>query len=587
MTSIADRRAALAGRFAEWTPRTLDAWLDVCAEEYGDRPMVITDKRTLSYAEVVAESRRLADGLAALGVRRGDRVGLLMANHAEFVTYKFAIARAGAVAIPFNFLYRTDELRYVLAQSACTVLITNQGFAGLDHAGMLDEIVPGWDVPDFAERAPAGDGAPDGLRHVVLVERPGDAPRPGALTGSALADLGAAWPGAASAVGHAPGDVADLLYTSGSTGSPKGVQVTHDAVLRTAYASALTRAYEDGRRILFSLPCYHMFGYVEGLLSATYVGGAVVMLPSFSAEGYLTAIEKHRVTDMLCVPTMAVAMVESPLRHQVDVSSLTAILCGSAPAPVWLWEQVERDFAVTEIVTGYGMTECGGAMTLTLPEDELELTSTTVGRPKLAGAAGIPGTEHLELAALARYRTVDPDTGDALPPGSVGELVSTGPTTMLGYYAKPDETAAALRLAGDGAVWLHSGDLGRVRPDGYLELTGRSKEVYKSGGELVMPKEVEEVIGSHPDVSQVYAVGIVDDRWGEIGCAVVVRVPGASLSAEDVVAHAKENLARFKVPKRVVFLEPGELPTTATGKVQKFRLVELVTTSEHQQGVSP
>ncbi|TWG91678.1 fatty-acyl-CoA synthase [Nocardioides sp. J9] len=582
MNTIAERRSALHDRFSTWVPRTLDAWLDACADQFPERDLVVTDERVLSYAEVAEESRRLADGLAALGVRRGDRVGLLMANHAEFVTLKFAIARAGAVAIPFNFLYRTDELRYVLAQSDCKVLITNAGFQALDHAGMLDEIVPGWDAPGFADRPASGNGAPDGLRHVVLVERDGDTPRPGAFTGRALAELGAAHEGAAAGAGHTPDDVSDLLYTSGSTGSPKGVQVTHDAVLRTAYASALTRAYEDGRRILFSLPCYHMFGYVEGLLSATYVGGAVIMLPAFSAEAYLTAIEKHRATDMLCVPTMAVALVESPLRHETDLSSLTAILCGSAPAPVWLWEQVERDFGVSEIVTGYGMTECGGAMTLTLPEDELVLTSTTVGRPKLAGSAGVPGTEHEGLAALCVYRTVDPVSGEVLPDGANGELTSSGPTTMLGYFAKPEETAAALHPDADGTVWLHSGDLGTVREDGYLVLTGRSKEVYKSGGELVMPKEVEEVLGAHPGISQVYAVGVVDDRWGEIGCAVVVRAPGPEgdgLTAEDVIAHAKEHLARFKVPKRVEFLEPDQLPTTATGKVQKFRLVELVAQS--------
>lgn len=588
MKTIAERRAALQERFRTWTPRTLDAWLDLCAEEYPERELVVTDERVLTYAEVAAESRRLADGLAALGVGRGDRVGLLMANHAEFVTLKFAIARTGATAIPFNFLYRTDELRYVLAQSDCKVLVTNSGFQALDHAGMLDEIVPGWDAPGFADRAPAGDGAPDGLRHVVLVERPGDAPRPGAFTGRALADLGASYPGASDGAGHTPEDVADLLYTSGSTGSPKGVQVTHDAVLRTAFASSLTRAYEDGRRILFSLPCYHMFGYVEGLLSATCVGGAVIMLPAFSAEAYLTAIEKHRATDMLCVPTMAVALVESPLRHETDLSSLRAILCGSAPAPVWLWEQVERDFGVSEIVTGYGMTECGGAMTLTLPEDDLVLTSTTVGRPKLAGSAGVPGSEYDGIPALCVYRTVDPVTGEVLPEGAVGELTSSGPTTMLGYFAKPEETAAALHVdEGTGTTWLHSGDLGRVREDGYLVLTGRSKEVYKSGGELVMPKEVEEVLGAHPGISQVYAVGVVDDRWGEIGCAVVVRAPGAegdALTADDVIAHAKEYLARFKVPKRVEFLDAAHLPTTATGKVQKFRLVELVAQNSSQEG---
>jgi fatty-acyl-CoA synthase len=560
MRSIAERRTSLTDRFASWVPHTLDSWLDLCVEQYADREFVVTDDRCLTYAEVAQESRVLADGLAALGVRAGDRVGLLMANHAEFVTLKFAIARTGAVAIPFNFLYRAEELGYVLAQSGCSVLVTMAGFGGLDHAGMVAEV------------------APPSLRHVVVTPHGG--PADSELTLADLHDLGRAHPGAAAAT-HEPTDICDMLYTSGSTGSPKGVQVTHDAVLRTAYASALTRAHEDGRRILFSLPCYHMFGYVEGLLSAMYVGGAVIMLPAFSAEAYLTAVETHRATDLLCVPTMAVALVESPLRHEVDLSSLTAILCGSAPAPLWLWEQVQRDFGVSEIVTGYGMTECGGAMTLTLPEDDLTLTSTTVGRPKLAGVAGVPGTATAP-APLCVYRAVNPETGEALPDGEVGELVSFGPTTMLGYYAKPEETASALRADATGQVMLHSGDLGRVRPDGYLELTGRSKELYKSGGELVMPKEIEDVLAAHPGISQVYAVGVVDDRWGEIGCAVVVPAPGASLSADDVIAYAKAHLARFKVPKRVVFLDATDLPATATGKVQKFRLVELVSAQPTQ-----
>jgi len=348
------------------------------------------------------------------------------------------------------------------------------------------------------------------------------------------------------------------------------VLVTHDAVLRTAYASALTRAYDDGRRVLFSLPCYHMFGYVEGLLSVMYVGGAVIPQTAFSAAGYLAGIERHRAQDILCVPTMAVALVESPDRLTADLSSLEAILCGSAPAPVWLWEQVEQDFGVNEIVTGYGMTECGGAMTLTLPEDPLLLTSTTVGRPKLAGSAGVAGTDQLVV-----YGTADPETGEVLADGEIGELFSTGPTTMLGFYDKPEETALALR-----GERLYSGDLGRVRPDGYLELTGRSKELYKSGGELVMPKEIEEVLAGHPEVSQVFAIGLVDERWGEIGCAVIVRAPGSDLDEEAVIAFCKERLARFKVPRRVLFLEADELPTTPTGKVQKFKLVELAGAEE-------
>jgi fatty-acyl-CoA synthase len=564
MPTIGERRDALRAAVPTWLPRTLDAWLDHCAAAYGDRPFVVTDDVTLTYADVARESKRLADGLAALGVGRGDRVGLLMANYPEFVPLKFAIARTGAVAIPFNYLYRAEELGYVLAQSECRVLITMTRFMDLDYPAMLDGIAPGWDHSGFAER---DDDAVPSLRHVVLFDS-GVAARPGPLDVTALAELGDAHVGAAKA-GHLPEDVADMLYTSGSTGSPKGVLVTHDAVLRTAYASALTRAYEDGRRILFSLPCYHMFGYVEGLLSAMHVGGAIIPQTTFSAEGYLRGVGRHQATDILCVPTMAVAMVESRVRHEVDLTSLTAILCGSAPAPIWLWEQIERDFGVSEIVTGYGMTECGGAMTLTLPEDALELTSTTVGRPKLAGAASVPGTD-----ALVVYRTADPQDGELLAEGEVGELFSEGPTTMLGYYGKPDETAAALR-----GSRLYSGDLGRVRPDGYLELTGRSKELYKSGGELVMPREIEELLASRDDVSQVFAVGLVDARWGEIGCVFVVPAPGAVITEDDVLTHCRAHLARFKVPRRVIFIQPGDLPTTPTGKVQKFKLVDMASAS--------
>lgn len=575
--SIEARRRDLRTRFTTWEPRTLDGWLDECAAAYGDRPFVITDDVTLSYADVAEQSRVLADGLAALGVGPGQRVGLLMANFPEFVPLKFAIARTGAVAIPFNYLYRRDELAYVLAQSECSVLVTMTGFAGLDYLVMLDSIVPGWEG-GFATVAGAPSSTHVGTLRDVVVLSTDDRTRAGARTVDDLAVLGREHAGATAGADHRPEDVGDILYTSGSTGSPKGVLVTHDAVLRTGYASALTRAYDDGRRILFSLPCYHMFGYVEGLLSAMFVGGAIVPQTSFSAAGYFAGIERHRANDILCVPTMAVAMVESPERLTADLSSLEAILCGSAPAPVWLWEQVERDFGVTEIVTGYGMTECGGAMTLTRPEDALELTSTTVGRPKSAGAAGVAGADD-----LVEYRTADPVTGQQLPLGEVGELISRGPTTMLGFYGKPEESAAALRAHPDG-TWLHSGDLGRVREDGYLQLTGRSKELYKSGGELVMPKEIEDLLAAHDEISQVYAIGLVDDRWGEIGCAVVVRTPGSRLTEDDVLALCRERLARFKVPRRVLFLDADRLPTTPTGKVQKFRLVELATDTSSLEG---
>jgi fatty-acyl-CoA synthase len=552
---IQARRESLGKSFPVWRPYTLAGWLDVCTDRYGDRPFVLTDDVRLSYAEVAAESRRLADGLAAVGVRRGDRVGMIMANYPEFVAVKFAIARAGAIAVPFNFFYRQDELRYVLADSGCRVLVSMTGFGGLDYQSMLDGIMPGWDSP-----------MPDGSCRVVLLDTDGRV-RPGCLTVAGLAALGDENHGASGGLAATPDDAGDLLYTSGTTGSPKGVVVTHDAVLRTGYASALTRAYQDGRRVLFSLPSYHMFGYIEGLLSVMFAGGAVVLQTSFSVGSYFAGIERHRANDVLCVPTMAVAMVQSPNRGRYDLSSLRAILCGSAPAPMWLWRQIEDGFGVSEIVTGYGMTECGGAMTLTRPEDPLHLTSETAGKPKMAGAASVPGSD-----ALVVYKAADPETGRDLPVGAQGELVSWGPTTMLGYWNRPEETAAVLR---DG--WLFSGDLGRVRADGYLQVNGRSKELYKSGGELVMPKEIEDLLATHDEISQVFAIGLADEHWGEIGCVVVVPAPDATLTENDVLDICRAKLARFKVPKQVVFFRPEDLPTTPTGKVQKYRLVEQLT----------
>lgn len=262
---------------------------------------------------------------------------------------------------------------------------------------------------------------------------------------------------------------------------------------------------------------------------------------------------------------MTVALVEHPAQDRYDLSSVFAMLSGAAPAPVWLWEQARDRLGLTEIVTGYGMTESGGAMTLSLPEDPLEVVSATVGRVKLAGSAGLAARG----GALIEYRTADPVSGALLPVGAEGELVARGPTVMLGFWEKPDETDRTLV---EGL--LRSGDLGRVLAGDYLQLTGRSKELYKTGGELVAPKEIEELLSRHPGVSQVYVIGVPDDRWGEAGCAWVVPEPDVELDAQELIDRCRATLAAFKAPKFVLFTTAAELPTTPTGKVQKFRLVE-------------
>lgn len=563
MTEFVERRAALEARFPVWKEHSLGDWFRRAAAQYSDRPLVVTDERTLSYTEVDEWSTRLADGLVALGARAGDHVGIMMANYLEFVPLKVAVAKVGAVAVSMNYLYKTEEWRYVLAQSECRFLVTMSQFGGSDYQAMLDDICPGWDRGQVSADLSA-------LESVIVFPADGS-PRDGARTLADLEELGRRSSGGSSAVEVDARSVSDILYTSGTTGSPKGVLVFHDATLRTAYASALTRAFEDGWRTLFSLPCYHMFGYIEGLLAVTMVGGSVVFQRKFDATAYLRGIEAHRAVDILCVPTMTVALLEHPDRASFDLSSLRAVLCGSAPGPAWLWRQVAQDLGASEIVTGYGMTETGGAQTLTLPEDPFEITATTVGQPKLAGVAGLAGRG----GALTEYRVVDPMSGEFLPGGAEGELASSGPTNMLGFWNKPEETALVLR---DG--WVVSGDLGRVRPDGYLEITGRSKDLYKSGGELVMPREIEELLTSHPEISQAYAVGLVDKRWGEIGCACVVRAPNSTLTEADVIDLCRGKLAKFKVPKAVRFFELAELPITSTGKIQKFKLVQMIQGSD-------
>jgi len=554
------RRKALEEKHPTWTPLRLDERLDQCALLFGDRPFVITDERELTYAEVRDMAWRIADGLVHLGIKPGDRVGIIMANYAEFIPVKIAIARAGAVAVSLNYLYRTEELRGVLEQADVSVLITMTGFSGMDYLEMLDTIAPGW---EHAATRPVK-GLPS-LK--VVVQLPNDGRRrEAALTLDELAALGSDHPGEADGGGRRSSDVADIVFTSGSTGAPKGVQLSHEGPQWSGFSSAYMRAFEDGRRILFSLPCYHLFAYTEGILSVMFVGGAVIPQLSFDAAGYLAGIEKHRASDILCVPTMTIALLEHPDATKRDLSSLFAVLSAAAPAPRWVWERARDLLGISEVTTGYGMTETGGSTAMTLPEDPLDVLSTTVGKLK---EAGITGTS-LPDATYTRFRVVDPDTGADVPAGTDGELFWSTPAIMSGFWRKPEETAAAL----DGS-WLRSGDIGHVDPSGYLHLTGRSKELYKSGGELVMPKEVEEVVSRHPAVSQVYAVGVPDERWGESGCLWIIPAPGAEVEPPEIIAYCKANLARFKVPRHVFTIAARDLPTTATGKVQKFKLVEL------------
>ena len=541
---------------------TLAGALDAAAARHPDRPLILTDERTYTYREVQHWSRRLAAGLIATGVQPGEHVALVLANYPELVALKFAIARAGAVAVPINFLLRAKELGYVLGQSDAVLMVTMPRFRELDYLAMLDQLIPDW------ERRGGGSPAPR-LREVVTFSPDGSG-RGGVGNLDDLeqrADAAATGELERREQAASPAANADVIYTSGTSGSPKGVMLSHDALLRSAFGSAWTRAFEDGRRILFALPLYHVFAYVEGLLASLFAGGAIIPQVAFDPTSTLGAIERHRAREALFVPTMTIAVLEAARSSDYDLGSLHAVMSAAAPAPVRLWRSVQEELGVGEVLTAYGMTETSAATTFTQPDGALELVASTVGAPKYGGVAGDP-----ELGGLlATYKTVHPMSGEDLPSGAEGELVVRGPIVTRGYYEKPDETAAALNRQG----WLRSGDLGRVEEaNGHLILTGRSRELYKCGGELVAPKEVEEVLTGYPGVAQAYVVGLPDERMGEVGCAWVVAESGEEPEPEELIRYCREHLARFKVPVHVLFLCAAELPTTATGKVQKFRLID-------------
>jgi fatty-acyl-CoA synthase len=346
----------------------------------------------------------------------------------------------------------------------------------------------------------------------------------------------------------------------------KGVMLQHDAVLRTAYASAFTRAFADGRRVLFALPIYHVFGYVEATVAVLFVGGAICPHAIFDADRLLRDIGRHQINELICVPAMTTVVLAAAQSAEYDLSSLITMFSSGAAHHPDVWAQILDVLGVDELFTAYGQTETTASTLCTAPGDPIERLMTTNGGPKPAGVAGDPALGGL----LAAYRVVNPGTGRDVPPGEVGELIVRGPLVTKGYYKKPDETAAVL----DSDGWLRTGDLGRFDEHGYLTLTGRTKESYRCGGELVVPREVELVLEAYPGVRAAHVVGIPHPRMGEVGCAWIVPNGPDKPDPEALIAYCGTRLARFKVPAVVFFTETEDLPVTVTGRVQKFRLTE-------------
>ncbi|URD59912.1 acyl--CoA ligase [Sphingomonas sp. KRR8] len=524
---------------------TLHGLYDLAEARWSERPAIICDERTWNYADLGRWSRRLAAGLLEQGVRTGDHVALILGNQPEYVALKIALSRLGAVAVPLNMHGRRSDFRYLLEQSDATMLITLNRFREVDYLAELDGILPAK------------------LKRLFVLPTD-DQPRDG--VGAAFAELEAD----AEAVNLPSIDphwLVDLIYTSGTTGDPKGVMISHDMLTRTAFASAYARAFEDARRIIFALPMFHVFGYVEGMLAAPWVGGAIVPQVRFDSGRFLAACARHRPTDALLIPAMSLALIDAVRAGAPRPETLRAALASGGRAPERLWQELNDTLGISEITTGYGMTEVTASSTVTRPDDPADRLLNSNGRLRDAGPAAAAEPHQ----RLVQYRVLDPETGAELPPGAIGHLVAKGPGVTRGYYNKPAETA--LSFTPDG--WLLTGDLGTLDADGYVTLVGRLKESYRCGGEQVLPTEIEDLLTGHADILAAHVVPLPDERMGEVGVACLVPRPGRSPDLADVDRFARARLARYKVPRHYLVLAASEVPATASGRARKHLLTAL------------
>lgn len=566
MLSVQERRRQLESQYPQWPRRTIASHFFAQAEKFADQPLLITEDRTSTYEQVMEESRRLARALLALGVRRRDKIAVLMANEPEFIFLMIAVSMVGGVVIPINTMLRADELSYVLQQSDTNILVMSERIGRLHHAAAVADLLSAGEtkLPQLRQVICIPDRAHSD-EHEEVCRDAGFLAWSDFLDGAERVtddDVYARWKDS-----EYPDEVAFIIYTSGSTGVPKGVQLTSDMFLRCAYSTCLSRAFELGRRIYCPLPLYHVFAMEEGLLAASFVGGSLVIGREFTPRIALELMSTHEATDMICVPSMLVALVNHPQVTDYSLQSLTALMCAAAPAPVPVWKRAVDLFGLTEICTGYGGTEVTASTMHTEVGDSLEVVVSRVGRIKPGGVSGLAEYG----GANVQYKVVDPVSGADLPSGTMGELSVRGNVVTRGYYKKPDETSAVL----DGDGWLRTGDLGRMDEFGYFEFLGRSKDLYKVSGENVAPKEVEETISKHPAVSQVYIVGVPDGLTTEAGAAFIELRPGAVCTRSDILAWCHERVARFKIPRHIWFVEASDWPMTGTGKIQKFRLQEM------------
>jgi fatty-acyl-CoA synthase len=533
--------------------RTLGALLDEMAAACPDADAVVFRGEPLSYARLRERADGLARALLALGVERGDRVAVLLPNRPEWLITAFAAAKLGAITVAISTFSAPPEIAWALEHARPRVLITMDAFRGRPYLAAVTAL-----CPELGRSAPGAlrcERVPE-LRAVIAVE--GRHPDGVYAWGDALARAGerraAAVAAAQAAV--APSDVAFVLYTSGSTAMPKGVTLAHGGVIANGFDIGERMRLTSADRVWLAVPLFWSFGSANALPALLTHGGALVLQESFDAGEALALMDGERCSVYYGMANMARAILEHPDRARRALATMRTGLTIGLPEDIQMTMEAVR---TRELCNVYGLTETYGNCAVTDARDPLDLRLTTQGLP-------LPGMQ---------IRAVESGTGRPLPAGEVGELRVHGHVTP-GYYRDAEQTRAAF----DAEGWFVTGDLGLVRPDGRVSFRGRLKELIKTGGANVAPLEVEGVLMSHPAVKQAFVVGVPDRARGEVGVAAVELREGATATAEALTAFCREHLASYKVPARVVFRKADELPRTATGKVQKPRLREELSTSQ-------
>jgi fatty-acyl-CoA synthase len=531
---------------------TLGALLEDTARRFPENDALVYPDRglRLSYREFDALCDRVAKGLMAIGVKKGEHLAIWATNVPEWVVLQFATAKIGAILVTINTSYKSAELEYVLNQSDAGTLFLVQGFKDTNYVETVNTVVPELATAPFGQLACAklpflknviflGDGAPTGMLAFAELEKLGE--------GIGDADL------AAVKAGLDEHEVINMQYTSGTTGFPKGVMLTHHNLVNNGFNIGECMKFTERDRLCIPVPFFHCFGCVLAVLACVTHGSTMVPVETFNPEAVLKAIEAEKCTAVHGVPTMFIAELDHPAFRKYDLSTLrTGIMAGS-PCPIEVMKRVIRDMHCSEITIAYGQTESSPVITQTRTDDPIELRVATVGR-------SLP---HVDV------KIVDIETGVTLPPGKQGELCTRGYHVMKGYYKMPEETAKAI----DGDGWLHTGDLAVMDENGYCKITGRIKNMIIRGGENVYPREIEEFLYTHPKVADVQVYGVPDVKYGEQVMAAVKIKDGVSCGEEEIKEFCRGRIANYKIPYYVKFVD--EYPMTASGKIQKFKLREM------------